>query len=437
MPPNKAWQIKQKWGIKGKPFPLLSKGLTPEEQVFVFTGRDEDLEEFCSYTERPGGLLLYGLHGAGKTLFLQCALATLEKQDCFCVYISFNQGDGFINAVLLAFLKKLCEKQPEWEELYLKLLGQNVKISRESTGEKSGELGIAPLKATAKATTKQTENIELNIANPRRWLQDLIEEQKQIKGGRPVILAIDDLDNQENFPALEETAKGEFSLKDVSLVEREARQLINAGATIILVGHISGPTAALGSSNILDHFPLEPLDPDDLAMMVKRYLALARADGKRELKFDPFTAKATQLIANTVTRLRLPTRYMLFACFEIFEYCAKNGIEIIDEQAVRQHWPNLTKHLLGKLKPEDIHYLQVIEKYGGYDEDNDSAINEIAGPFGEFLDGLKKLHPMRNEGLLIENAKGTLKLNPLLATQNPFDPNNALPEPDDMDTEEV
>ncbi len=106
MPPNKAYQTKKKWGLRGNPFPLISTTLRPEEQEFVFTGRDEDLEEFCSYTDRAGGLLLYGLHGAGKTLFLQRTLAILEKSKCFCVYVSYNADDGFINTVLLGVAKK-------------------------------------------------------------------------------------------------------------------------------------------------------------------------------------------------------------------------------------------------------------------------------------------------------------------------------------------
>jgi hypothetical protein len=89
---------------------------------------------------------------------------------------------------------------------------------------------------------------------------------------------------------------------------------------------------------------------------------------------------------------------------------------------------------LGK---EDVNYLRIIEEEGGYDEDNDRAIIEIAGPVSEFLDGLKKLVPLVEKEFLIENAKGTLKLNPLLAAKNPFDPNTTLPEPDDMDAGEL
>ncbi len=272
------------------------------------------------------------------------------------------------------------------------------------------------------------------ITNPRRWLQDLIEE---IKSERPVIIAIDDLDNQEaTFSVDPNEVKSTFSLNDVSLIEREARQLVNVGATVVLVGHMSGPMAALGSSNILHSFELTPLDEGDLVEMLKHYLALGRIDGKRELKFDPFTENAAKLVANTVTRLRLPTRYMLFACSELYEYCARENIEVIDEQVVSQHWPNVTQQIRGKLRRQDINYLRVIEEYGGYDEDNDPAILQIAGPVSEFLDGLKKLLPLVSKELLIENAKGTLKINPLLATQNPFDPNLTLPEPDDMALDE-
>ena len=118
MPPNKARFTKQKWGIRGNPFPRLGTVLKPEEQEFVFTGRDEDLDEFCSYTERPGGLFLYGLHGAGKTLFLLRSLALLEEQNAFCVYASFNPDEGFINSLLLAYLKRLGAEEPEWLDLY-------------------------------------------------------------------------------------------------------------------------------------------------------------------------------------------------------------------------------------------------------------------------------------------------------------------------------
>src|SRR4051794_23380055 len=131
MPANKVRQIKQLWGFRTNPFPRLGTVLSPADQAFVFTGRDDDLEEYCSYTERPGGLLLYGLHGAGKTLFLLRSLAMLEEQNSFCVYASYNPDDGFINTVFLAFVKKLGKEQSEWLELYDKLLGKSVKISRE------------------------------------------------------------------------------------------------------------------------------------------------------------------------------------------------------------------------------------------------------------------------------------------------------------------
>ena len=436
MPPNKARYTKQYWGIRGNPFPRLGTLLKPEEQEFVFTGRDEDLDEFCSYTERPGGLFLYGLHGAGKTLFLLRSLAILEEQNAFCVYASFNPDDGFINSLLLAFLKRLGLEEPEWLELYNKLLGRNIKITRERTKEAGGEVALPFIKFSPKGTFKEVENIEQVIANPRRWLQDLIEELAQ--SNRQVILALDDLDNQEIVLKLEEeeVESSELSLNDIDIIVREARQLMTAGATVMLVGHPSGPTAALGSSNILNSFELASLDQADLVEMLKRYLALGRADGLREIKFDPFTEGAANLIANTITRLKLPTRSMLFACSELFEYCAREGIVLIDESVVRNHWPNVVKLLRGSLKRQDANYLRVIEESGGYDEDKSQAINEIAGPVAEFLDGLKKLVPLVHKELLIENARGTFKLNPLLAAQNVFTDDN-LPEPDDMDAGEL
>ena len=434
MPPNKARKTKEKWGIKGNTFYPLGTSLNPEEQEFVFTGREEDLEEFCSYIDRPRGLLLSGLHGVGKTLFLKRSLAVLEQESMYTVYATFNPDAGFINTFLLAFLKKLSAEQPEKLELYHKLLGKNTKISLEKTTEGGGKAGIFGVEVNAKRGSKQIENIEEVIANPRQLLLDMIEEL--VNDGWQVILALDDLDNQELILNLDEEDIPELSFTDINNIVIEARQLINVGATVILVGHPSGPTAALGHSNILQQIELDSLDVDDLVEMLQRYLALGRTDEKRELKLEPFTEKAAALIANTITRLKLPTRSMLFACSELFEYCAKQGIEIIDDVVVRKHWPDVVRILRRSLKREDINYLRIIEETGGYNEDNSEAIVEIAGDYGEFLDGLPKLKFLIKEEFLIENFKGTLKLNPLLAAQNPFTAED-LPEPDDMDAGEL
>lgn len=434
MPPNKAHSTKQKWGIRSNPFYPLGTSSNNEDQEFVFTGREEDLEEFCSYIERPRGLLLYGLHGVGKTLFLKRALVTLEQESIFCIYASFNPNHGFIKTLLLAFLKKLSLEQPEKLELYYKLLGKTNKISIERTVEGGGKIGAFGVEINAKGGSKQTENIEEVIADHLQFLLDRIEELKN--DGWQVVLALDDLDNQEIALNLDEEDTPEISMTDINTIVREARQLINVGATVVLVGHPSGPTAALGSSNILQQIELASLDISDLIEMLKRYLALGRADGKRELKLDPFTEKAATLIANTITRLKLPTRYMLFACSELYEYCAKNGIEIIDEVVVRNQWPNVVKILRRSLKREDINYLKIIEDKGGYDEDNSKAITEIAGDYGEFLEGLPKLKTLITKEFLIENIKGTFIRNPLLAAQNPFTDED-LAEPDDMDAGEL
>ncbi len=434
MPSNKARKTKEKWGIRGNPFYPLEGSLNAEEQEFVFTGREDDLEEFCGYTDRPTGILLYGLHGVGKTLFLKRSLAVLEEQSIFCIYASFNPDAGFINTVLLAFVKKLSKEQPEKLALYHKLLGKTIKISRERAVEGGGKIGVLGVEINSKGGTKQTESIEEAIANPRQLLFDIIEEL--VDDGWQVVIAIDDLDNQELVFKGNEDEALELSLADINIIVREARQLLNNRATVILVGHPSGPTAALGSSNILQEFPLNSLDATDLVVMIHKYLALGRIDGKREIKLDPFTERAAIVIANTITRLKLPTRYMLFACSELFEYCARQGIEIIDDNVVRKHWPNVVTTLRRNLKPEDIRYLKIIEETGGYDEDNSKAITEIAGDYGEFLDGLPKLKSLITKEFLIENVRGAFKSNPLLAEQNVF-ADNDLPEPDDMDAGEL
>ncbi len=437
MPPNKALMTKKKWGLLTNPFPKMSTTLTADDQEFVFTGQNDYLEDLCNQMNRPGGFFLYGMHGAGKTLFLQRSLATLEAQGYLCTYISFTPEEKLDSLVLLGLVEKLAEEEPdgEYAELYAKLLGKNVKISQEKAVEGGGEISAPFAKLGAKGSSKQTTNIEQAITNPGQWLTDTIKKHAKT---RPIIVAIDDLDNQEAIfrPELE-LDKPEVSWVDLDAIVMKTRQLINVGATVILVGHPSGLTAALGSSNILNRFGLVALDEDDLIQMLKCYLALGRDDGKRELKLYPFTEKAAQVIAKTVTRFRLPTRNMLFICSELYEYCAREGIEVIDETVIQYHWPNVTSRLMGSLKSEDLNYLRVIEEYGGYDEDNDSAIREIAGSLSEFLDGLKKLKPLVEKEYLIENVKGAYKLNPLLAAQNPFDPATVLPEPDDMDAGDI
>lgn len=235
-------------------------------------------------------------------------------------------------------------------------------------------------------------------------IMKLEKKFKQLKLRKPLVVVVDDLDK-------------DTDLGDMQNIILEARQIIEVGYLVILLGHPVGVTAELSSAHdILYPIPLPNLSKNELTQMVGNYLATSRT-----VKYDgeplyPFTSDMVELLAEIISDYALTPRILNHACRLLLDQAATDKISIIDISYFQDRWSYIAKSCLESLHQEDREYFRKIHAAGSLSEDTRKLIKDIGGPFAEYGEVRKVISNLIQNDILIEkNNSGIREI-----STNPF-----------------
>jgi hypothetical protein len=214
---------------------------------------------------------------------------------------------------------------------------------------------------------------------------------------KPLIIVIDDLDK-------------DTDIRDMQNLIIEARQVIELGCLVILLGHPVGVTAELSSAHdILYPVPLPNLGKNDLAEMIGRYLLTSR---KRQFigdKFYPFTPGIVKILTEIISDYSLTPRILNHACRLLLDQGATDKVNLITDSYFYDKWPFIAKSCLESLHQEDKEYFRKIHANGVFSENTRTLIKDLGGEFAEYNEIRKTISNLIQNDILIEKNNGGIR----------------------------
>lgn len=238
------------------------------------------------------------------------------------------------------------------------------------------------------AVRKAFSNTDLGTTAGFDELRKAIEAARH--DGSSVVLAIDDLDRAHD-------------IAQVYQITHDIRDLLSAGATVLVTGQPFGVTSDLHTSagGLFHEVVIPAFSRDDFAEMQTKYLRSAHIDADLE-PTHPFHTEALKFVCHEVASTRLTPRLHNFAVSEILEFAAMEGIRTIGLEFTITYWPRVAERVVKSLNPEQVKHLQVILKAGPVSEDKAALINILGeSPLAEYADVEKAiLLPLLETNLL-------------------------------------
>lgn len=356
------------WGLSDNPFTTLPP-YDKEEISKVFTGRENEIEILTNLVKRPRGIFVSGMFGIGKSILALETLSVLENSGYKTVDIKYEPKKDLFSKVLRKLVKSL--------DIY----NTNIYIQEVNNKTKSSE----------------------------EALEEIIDDFNLRSS---IVIVLDDLDKS--------------NMLDIQGVIYDIRLLVDFGCSVILLGHPRGVTVSFSSrTDILYPLALSPLSESELLEMMEKYLNLSRVKiPENEARTYPFTLNAAKMISRTITEFKLTPRLFNFSCQLLLEYAACEGVELIDEEFIKNHWDTIAEDfIIRSIQDEDREVLQIIYEKGGISEDSRDVIKSIGGSFAEYSEIINKMVDLINKNILLpREVDGKLEYyaDPLLYNKNIF-----------------
>jgi hypothetical protein len=340
---------REQWGVER----ILFSVSTPERRYLdkVFTGRADELEYTrISLYEAPRRVLVNGLFGIGKTIFIRELLAEFERRyqsEVLTVYESVSVGSTDLPATILRGLARILRDEDE-DARQLDATLADIEITTEKEREVSGGAEVAGIGGKAAVTDTTTRAIK-TVTNAAYHIQRLIERAVKRKPERRLVVAVDDLDKRDP-----ETIRR--SLHDT-------RNILHLECSYVLTGHPLGVLrdAYSTAGGIFDkQVDLRLFTPDESLEMMKNYLAAGRIKSSRTQGLAPFTEAAAYIIAES--SFGIP-RILNSICFHILEEAADKRLPFIDVLELRQCWEAAQGHLRRGITADLRNLLETLQEY--------------------------------------------------------------------------
>lgn len=338
---------------------ILFRVRPPEKRYLseVFTGRTTELEKCrMNVYEAPSNVLVNGVFGVGKTVFIQELLRQLRnwhKDDILTVYETMERGDAdLLTTILRGLAKILSDENEEARNIDAVLSGLEVSSmrARKLGGEVEASIpGVITMKAKPEkeGTTTQTTK---EIANAAYQIRRLIEGAVERKPDRRLVIAMDDLDKRDP-----ETIRR-------SLVE--ARTTLHLESSFILTGHPLGVLrdAFATAGGIFDlQIELTLFSDEELEEMMRNYLTAGRVKRPRiSSLLVPFTRDVAEAI---IARAYGIPRVLNAICFHILGEAARRRLPTIGLSELQQCWETVVAHLRRGVQPDLRNLLEVLLEY--------------------------------------------------------------------------
>jgi hypothetical protein len=339
---------RKQWGMERILF-----GVSPPERRYldkVFTGRSEELEATrISLYDAPRRVLVNGLFGVGKTVFIYELLAKLTqyyKSEILTVYESVNIGpSNLLTTILRGLARMLKDEDEEARNLDATLSGLEITTERER--EITGGAEIAGIGGRGTLTDTTTRAFK-SVTNASYHIQRLIESAVQRKPDRRLVVAVDDLDKRDP-----ETIRQSL---------QESRNILHLECSYVLTGHPLGVLrdAYSTAGGIFDkQVDLRLFTLKELVEMMKKYLAAGRVKGARVAPLVPFTEAAARIIADR--SFGIP-RVLNAICFHLLEEAARSRLPVIDIAELQNCWQAVHDSLRRGIQPDLRNLLETLQE---------------------------------------------------------------------------
>jgi len=339
---------RKQWGIERILF-----GVSPPERRYldkVFTGRSEELETTrISLYDAPRRVLINGLFGVGKTVFIYELLAKLTqyyKSEVLTVYESVNIGPSDLPTTILRGLARMLKEEDE-EAHRLDAALSDLEITMGKEREITAGAEIAGIGGKGIRTTTTTQVLK-SVTNASYHIQRLIENAVQRKPDRRLVVAVDDLDKRDP-----ETIRRSL---------HESRSIFHLECSYLLTGHPLGilRDAYSTAGGIFDkQIELRLFTPDESLGMMENYLAAGRVKGAQVAPLAPFTEAAARVIVDR--SFGIP-RVLNAICFHLLEEATRNRLLVIDMTELQSCWQAAHDNLRRGIQPDLRNLLETIQE---------------------------------------------------------------------------
>jgi len=404
----------KKWGIKANPFDAHPPA-DERKRAQLFTGREDELDLVLSHMGQERAFLVYGLYGVGKTMLMKEAQRRqkLHSKHLLTPYELYVTQVPFIQVVLKGIAEELAKAKVEEAAETLRLLtegSESASVERE-TGF-GAQLGIDSTHVKAGTDGKRMKTISKEgVLDPYAKTKQLIS--LAAKKDLSLFIVVDEVDRHADLAQVHEIVGDAKILKE------------GYGASIMLAGHPTNVTRRLltdGGGTFIE-IPLHQMQADELIQVMIRYLNSVR--DKRLDDPAPFRLEAASWVAQFLASNQdFTPRLFVLACQYLLDMAAKDGLEWIELEPVRNYWPYVQVKLMQSIENWDrtYHIIRIIYKRRGIreDADLDTLVEILGGRYGDFEAVMAEVRPLVEAGILVAGDDGVRRqvtLSPILEDQ--------------------
>lgn len=359
-----GWRI-PKWDDE---FPFASQPPinNPSRLAKFFSGRDLEVGKACDRLFEGNNVMVRGQWGIGKSAFILTVLQDLKyySDDIYILplYIYDFSGagtDDLYRHVLLSIAKGLAPILKRAREVFLALTGEQISTTR-SRGVKYG-INLQIIDASGEIGNEEQKSIK--IESPMHYINELLDlaRAKNIR----IIIAIDDLDKQQNQKALWQM-----------LIDAKAL-LRNTPCKFVLTGR---PTVSTHENVVLQAlelydstFELAPLDSDSLRQAAKGHLNAIREKPRDD--YSPFTEATIDEIAGLSCGI---PRHFNKICRLALAAARPRKWDLIHLESFKTDcMPEIEKELSLNLPPGIRRLLYYIHEQGSISLENDEEVEGL------------------------------------------------------------
>lgn len=389
------------WGLTDIPF-RAAPPEDPAELGRVFYGRQQELELALPTLYEGRNVLVRGLWGVGKTIFILHSLYRLQQEmaalgePMLILYIGRFPGEtseDLYRALLLPLSEALADVDSEARRVRDVLSGLQITHSRQFQAEGKVDFQLVSFGGSWEGGREESWQIQ-NVYTVLLRLLDVARKRY-----RRVIIAIDDLDKK--APRAVQDILDDAS--DLLRRGQGERGFLLTGRSTSALQDVSGHMLGFFSETIT----LPRMSTDELYHIAVNYLNIARERPSGEV--TPFAPEIISQIAEYA--YHIPRQFNL-VCEKVMRRSAMEGMERIDEPVFTTLWQTVQHQFVMELTPDIRRLLYMARRSGGLSADIDDATLEQLGveTYVELLPMLRSL-----EGdLLIRQEDGRLLPSTLL-----------------------
>jgi len=320
---------REAWGLERL---LFSVQLPPPRfRSNVFTAREQEIERAeAVLLDAPRNLLLSGLFGVGKTIFIQELLDGLEERYPEEVLVVRECLDSAESDLLTTILRGLAHvlkgEDTEAHQINQVLAGVELTSQASEKAGGTGELGVPGIfKVGGSGESAATETWARKVVpNASFQVRELVRNANGRYPDRRLIVAVDDLDKRDPATVRQ------------SLVE--ARSALHTDCAFVLTGHPLGVLRNIYSTagGIFDvQLDLKVLSADNMKLLMTNYLEAGRLESTPQRGLHPFTEEAAQTI---ISRSFGIPRLLNKICLHILLQAGELRRPEIDMDTLRECW---------------------------------------------------------------------------------------------------